>query len=184
MFTNPLDSIRIASPCKSDWNQMYGNDRRRFCGECKMNVYNLSGMSRDEAESLLTNAEGRLCVRFYRRRDGTVLTKDCPVGWQAIKRRVSRTTTALASVLATFLAGVFSLRAVDSAISALPTGDVPPVQIRQDPVRPWAVEFVVGELDVMEGEVNLDDFRKRNFRIDRYEILGSVDNVERLEDAK
>lgn len=96
-FTNPLSNIKVASPCSQDWNEMIGTDRKRFCGECKLNVYNLSGMSRREAENLLMNSEGRLCVRFYRRADGSVLTKDCPVGWQAIKRRVSRAATAFAS---------------------------------------------------------------------------------------
>src|SRR5215204_4694588 len=117
MYTNPLDNIRIASPCRSDWNQMYGDERKRFCGECKLNVYNLSDMSRDEAERLLANAEGRLCVRFYRRRDGTVITKDCPVGWRAIKRRVSRIAVAIPSIVFGFVAGVFSLRTAEFFIS-------------------------------------------------------------------
>ena len=105
-FTNPLNNIKIASPCSQDWNEMIGTDRKRFCGECKLNVYNLSGMSRGEAENLLVNWEGRLCVRFFRRADGTVLTKDCPVGWQAIKRRVSKTATAFASLLFAALSGI------------------------------------------------------------------------------
>lgn len=81
MFTDPLKNIRVAAPCPADWNEMYGDERKRFCSECKLNVYNLSGMTRREAERLIVNAEGRLCVRFFRRADGTVLTKNCPVGW-------------------------------------------------------------------------------------------------------
>ena len=105
-FTNPLNNIKIASPCSQDWNEMIGTERRRFCGECKLNVYNLSGMSRDEAENLLQDSEGRLCVRFYERADGSVLTKDCPVGWQAIKRRVSRFSTAAVSLLFGVVSGL------------------------------------------------------------------------------
>jgi len=105
-FTNPLNSVKIASPCLQDWNVMIGTERRRFCGECKLNVYNLSGMSQREAENLLLNSEGRLCVRFYRRADGSVLTKDCPVGWQAIKQRVSKTATAFASMLFGIVGGL------------------------------------------------------------------------------
>ncbi len=78
---------------------MIGTERKRFCGDCKLNVYNLSGMTTQEAENLLIRSEGRLCVRFYRRADGSVLTKDCPVGWQAVKQRVSRTATAAASLI-------------------------------------------------------------------------------------
>ena len=98
-FTNPLNNIKIASPCQADWNAMIGNERQRFCGECKLNVYNLSGMSKTEAENLLLNAEGRLCVRFYKRADGTVLTQDCPVGWQAVKQRISKTAAAFAALV-------------------------------------------------------------------------------------
>jgi len=105
-FTNPLSSVKIASPCSQDWNEMIGTQRKRFCGECKLNVYNLSGMSRSEAENLLANSEGRLCVRFYKRADGSVLTKDCPVGWQAVKRRVSRISAAAASLVFGLIGGL------------------------------------------------------------------------------
>jgi len=108
-FHSPLDNISIASPCSADWNEMYGDDRKRFCGECKLNVYNLSGMSRDEAESLMINAEGRVCVRFYRRTDGTVLTQDCPVGWAKVKQRTRIFATAVVSmVIALFTGTLFS----------------------------------------------------------------------------
>lgn len=85
---------------------MIGTDRKRFCGDCKLNVYNLSGMSEKEAEQLLVDSDGRVCVRFYRRADGSILTKDCPVGWAAIKRRMSKTATALASLLFGLLTSV------------------------------------------------------------------------------
>jgi hypothetical protein len=105
-FTNPLENIKIASPCKADWNEMLGDERKRFCGECQLNVYNLSGMRRVEAENLLIQSEGRVCVRFYKRADGTILTKDCPVGWQAIKRRVSKTAAAFVSLIFGLLSGL------------------------------------------------------------------------------
>ena len=101
-FDNPLNNLKVASPCSQDWNAMIGSDRTRYCGECKLNVYNLSGMTRDEAENLIMNAEGRLCVRFYKRADGSVLTQDCPVGWAKIKNRTKAYVTALASLIFTF----------------------------------------------------------------------------------
>lgn len=106
-FTNPLNNIKIASPCSADWNEMVGDERQRFCGDCKLNVYNLSGMSRSEAENLIFQAgENRLCVRFFRRADGTVLTKDCPVGWRAIRQNISKTATAFASLVFAFLGAI------------------------------------------------------------------------------
>jgi len=105
-FDNPLNNLKIASPCSANWNEMIGNERSRHCGDCQLNVYNLSGMTRLEAENFLVNAEGRVCVRFFKRSDGTVLTKDCPVGWQAIKRRVSKMATAFASLIFAILSGI------------------------------------------------------------------------------
>ena len=77
----------------------------RFCGECKLNVYNLSAMGRDEAEQLVRNTEKRLCVRFYQRDDGTVLTQDCPVGLRAIVRRARARVAAAAGLVFAFLVG-------------------------------------------------------------------------------
>ena len=108
MQNSPLNNIKIASPCSADWNAMSGDDKKRFCGECKLNVYNLSGMTKDEAENLIIEKEGRLCVRFYRRSDGTVLTQDCPVGWAKVKRNVSRAITATISLIIGLFAGLFA----------------------------------------------------------------------------
>src|SRR6266536_2349642 len=78
----------------------------RFCGQCNLNVYTLSGMTKDEAESLIARNEGRLCVRFYRRSDGSIITRDCPVGLRAIHERVSYWTKAVVAASLTFLATV------------------------------------------------------------------------------
>src|SRR5262245_42133081 len=75
-----LDRIVIASPCMAAWAEMKGDERVRFCDLCKLNVYNLSAMTRPEAERLIAEKEGCLCATFYRRQDGTILTRDCPVG--------------------------------------------------------------------------------------------------------
>lgn len=105
-FTNSLNHVRIAAPCKADWDQMIGTDRVRFCGQCNLNVYNLSRMTRAQAESLIAGTEGRLCVRFYRRSDGSILTKDCPVGLRAIRRRLSYLAKAALAAVLSFLAGL------------------------------------------------------------------------------
>lgn len=113
-FTNPLDKIKIASPCGANWNEMYGDERKRHCAMCKLNVYNLSDMTQMEAESFLINSEGRVCLRVFRRTDGTVITKDCPVGWAKIKRKVSRTATAVFALVAGFFGGIFALESLKS----------------------------------------------------------------------
>jgi len=148
-FNNPLDNVRIASPCPADWNTMYGDERKRFCHECKLNVYNLSDMTKPEAESFLLQTQGRVCVRYYRRRDGSVLTRDCPVGWQAFKRRAARTATATLSLLISFVTGLVTYRVAETFVSLIPTGDVPPPKIE---MKVYPRPTVVGELDLNEIE--------------------------------
>jgi hypothetical protein len=82
-----LDNIRIASPCNAEWSKMTGDERSRHCGACKQNVYNLSDMTRDEAEALITAREGRLCIRYYQRGDGTILLADCTIGGRRKRKR-------------------------------------------------------------------------------------------------
>lgn len=105
-FTNPLDTISIAAPCSADWHGMTGDERVRFCGDCQKNVYNLSDMTRREAEQLISRTQGKLCVRYYRRADGSILTANCPIGLRALKRQMSRAATAVASAILSFVTGL------------------------------------------------------------------------------
>jgi hypothetical protein len=92
-----LDQIRIASPCSASWNEMTGDDRTRHCDACHKDVYNLSGMTREEAEALILERNGELCVRYYQRADGTILLADCTIGVQ--RKRSRRRTVARAAAL-------------------------------------------------------------------------------------
>jgi hypothetical protein len=74
---------------------MIGDDRIRHCAACNLNVYNLSAMTEREVQRLIAHSGGRVCGRFYRRADGTMLTQDCPRGLRAVARRVSRTAAAV-----------------------------------------------------------------------------------------
>ncbi|MCA1620258.1 MAG: carboxypeptidase-like regulatory domain-containing protein [Acidobacteria bacterium] len=95
-----LSRVRVASPCPASWEAMEGDERVRFCRLCDLHVYNVSELTRAEAGSLVSRTEGRLCARLYRRADGTVLTKDCPTGLRAARRRAGRAAgAAFAAVL-------------------------------------------------------------------------------------
>ena len=99
-----LESIHIATPCRADWNAMQGDDRARFCRSCAKNVYNLSAMTRDEAQRLILEKEGNLCVQLHRRADGTVITSDCPVGISPVKKPAKWLQAALAGAVAAIFA--------------------------------------------------------------------------------
>jgi len=100
------NNLRISSPCSQSWDEMVGDDKKRFCGGCKMVVYDLSEMRPGEIRELVLNTDGRLCTRLYRRSDGTVITKECPIGVKVIRKRISRIAgAALASILGLFSIG-------------------------------------------------------------------------------
>jgi hypothetical protein len=82
-----LNGIHIASPCPARWDRMIGDERVRACGACNKNVYNVSHMTRVEAEALFVEKEGHLCLRYYQRADGTILLKDCAIGLTKKRRR-------------------------------------------------------------------------------------------------
>jgi hypothetical protein len=82
-----LVDVRVAAPCDASWDEMTGDERVRFCDHCQKHVYNLSAMARDDAEQLIADTEGSVCVRMYQRADGMVLTSDCPEGVRLRRRK-------------------------------------------------------------------------------------------------
>lgn len=103
-----LDNIGVAAPCSAEWGRMTGDERVRHCALCRKNVYNLSEMTRAEAEDLIRQKEGKLCVRFYRRADGTMLTANCPVGLRAVQRRLCWIGAGVAALVAFCASGVWA----------------------------------------------------------------------------
>ena len=109
-----LDQVSIAKPCSASWNEMEGDDRKRFCNQCRLHVYNVENMDRSEALTLLTQGN-KVCLRLYQRHDGTVITRDCPVGVTKVVRRRSTVGVMVASACLSGLAFV--------ARGAQPNGD-------------------------------------------------------------
>lgn len=98
-----INNLRIASPCSVGWETMSGDERVRHCQLCRLNVYNVSEMTAPEVRALFVKSEGRICGRLYQRADGTVITKDCPVGFRAYQKRAARMAgAALAAIFGLF----------------------------------------------------------------------------------
>src|SRR5262245_26227769 len=108
-----LDRLYVSSPCNADWETMPGDERVRFCSQCHLNVYNISALTRKQAEKLIAETEGRLCAKLYRRADGTIITRDCPIGIRAIKRRVSYVANAALGAIIGIFANQTSVWAED-----------------------------------------------------------------------
>jgi hypothetical protein len=144
-----LDQIEVASPCHASWAAMQGDQRVRFCRDCKLNVYNLSAMTRVEAQQLVQQREGRLCVRFYRRPDGTVLTRDCPIGFRAVRDRFFRTVAAIVGLTVTLLSGTLFAGALNRRAAS---GLLRPAQAFANWIEPArGMPPVMGTVPVMGG---------------------------------
>src|SRR3990167_4880546 len=83
-----LSNLSISAPCSADWNSMTGDDKKRFCSLCNHNVFNVSAMRPAEAEAFLSSQFGkRVCVKYYKRRDGTLISQNCPIGLRQLRRQ-------------------------------------------------------------------------------------------------
>lgn len=147
-----LDNIKVAAPCAAEWSKMTGDDRVRHCGDCDKRVYNLSSMTRDEAQALLVEHEGRLCVRYYKRHDGTILTADCPVGTRR-RRRARWFAAGFAAMLAGGVLGAASRKRANVEMGKFQMGEPTATMgqmIAEPAPAPPPPEAVMGEVALPE----------------------------------
>ena len=77
MKTNDLF---IPEPCSAPWEQMRGDERRRFCSLCDKHVHHLSMMTRQQAQALLAarGQDPHLCVQYASDERGQIMFRDDP----------------------------------------------------------------------------------------------------------
>lgn len=85
-------NARPATPCSAKWDEMEGDEKARYCAQCRLSVYNLEEMNEEELlKAMLKAAAGdQVCIRMYRRADNKVMTRDCPVGLKQIRKRAQQ----------------------------------------------------------------------------------------------
>lgn len=92
-----LGRVRVAAPCPEQWGEMTGGDKQRYCNLCEKDVHNLSAMTTKAAEEFLRATKSQdVCVTYYRRRDGKIMTRDCAPG--VSRRKSQRRRSAVAAV--------------------------------------------------------------------------------------
>lgn len=133
--------LRVSSPCPKSWMQLRGNDRVRYCNECRLHVYNVADMSGAEIRDLVRRSSGRFCGRLYLRGDRTATLRDCP---RQRQREFLRRTFLAASFLALVVFAALFRGMARPDTSSLP-GWVRAVADVIDPPRPdWSHCEVVG----------------------------------------
>jgi hypothetical protein len=55
---------RIHTPCPKRWDELIGDDRKRFCEACSLHVHNGAALTRDEATAIVRTATERVCMRL------------------------------------------------------------------------------------------------------------------------
>lgn len=55
---------RIEKPCPASWDEMRGDDKRRFCEHCQLHVHNLTATTFEEQKSVLEPVNERKCVSY------------------------------------------------------------------------------------------------------------------------
>ena len=146
-----LDHLRIANPCPASWSSMTGNERARFCGDCRKHVYNLAELTRQEAVELIQTHQGKVCMRIHRRVDGTVLVGDCPVGWRAMRGRMAKAAALLLGWITAAFAGIgCDTKRVEGTP---PSGERDPVEVMGDVCVEPPLVNQPEDLPVLMGEV-------------------------------
>lgn len=98
------DSICIAMPCSMDWDSMKGTDEVRLCSGCDKNVYNISAMSKNRAEEILS-APQLPCLRIARNTEGRIIYDECPRWLKPLRNSWRKTLGIAVSLLAFFSVG-------------------------------------------------------------------------------
>ena len=99
---------------------------------CRKNVYDISQMTRAEAVKLIAETEGGVCVRLFRRADGTVLTSDCPKGLAKARKQLKRRFVLVASCVLTALGCV-------ALANSLKNPEGPPVVVGKVDMKPMTL---------------------------------------------
>lgn len=149
MTQHDADTIRIHTPCPMKWEELVGDDRRRYCDSCALHVLNGSRLARAEARALITNATERVCMRLEIDARGEPLFADtppAPVRTPARGPALARPLQWAASLVGVLLAAC--TRAAPESISGTPVvqpcttntthivGKVAPIEVLGDVADP------------------------------------------------
>lgn len=69
-----LHTLDVKKPCPANWDEMVGDEAKRFCKHCQKHVHNISAMTKESAEKLLQCNGDHLCVRYSSDRFGRLIT--------------------------------------------------------------------------------------------------------------
>ncbi|HQR32291.1 MAG TPA: carboxypeptidase-like regulatory domain-containing protein [Blastocatellia bacterium] len=81
-----LAKLNVAQPCSASWQEMTGNEQKRFCSHCNKHVFDFSRMTRQQIEAVTAVHQGNLCARITRREDGSMVMLEPTLPAYAVRR--------------------------------------------------------------------------------------------------
>lgn len=96
-----LANVMIASPCNIGWENMTGDEKARQCGECNKTVYDTSAMTAEEVLAVVQR--NNVCLKLYRRADGTIIVDDCPKALRQVRVQIKAISKIVASICGFFI---------------------------------------------------------------------------------
>lgn len=85
-----MKSLQVAVPCPKKWDELIGNESRRFCNQCQKHVHNLTMSSPIETKQITLQVEAgeRVCVAYFQTPTGAIqyrptILRRCLTGLQS-----------------------------------------------------------------------------------------------------
>lgn len=116
-----LNRLVIGSECEAPWDEMQGDERRRFCSRCQRDVLDFEQLTARQIRGHIEASRGRLCARLTRQAGRLSVLE--PVKPRALPRSwVLRRASPIAATLVSAWLGAGAVGAQPSPSSAPATG--------------------------------------------------------------
>ena len=84
-------TLKNVYACDVKWEDMKGDDERRFCDRCEHHVHNLIGKSEEEVKDIVDALGPEFCGHFSVRRDGRIALGECELPLPQMRGRLVST---------------------------------------------------------------------------------------------
>jgi hypothetical protein len=92
-------ALRVRTACPKSWSELAGSGATRFCSECSLHVHGAAQLTRAQAERLVAEASGRVCMRLQIDPAGAPLYRDAAAAQPRVLDRAMRWALAAAAGL-------------------------------------------------------------------------------------
>lgn len=187
-----LSKVTLEKPCSQNWDEMVGDERERFCSMCSLNVYNLSSMTRDEAEEFLqVRNDGSVCLNYISDAEGKVITDNVPRPLRPLRDRLQPLLRVASSFVAAFGLFATGVLAQEQRLGGKPCAPIKRVEgprlLGAPPVLSQAEQEAMNAEKILKDKIkSLESKKKLNTKLGATGILDLANfyrGKDKLQDA-